>query len=126
MSDTYNFSGSFTNSLLNVNSTLENTAQIIKTIPNIDQSTQDELEQLIKQLQKELQSAPPDKVDNANKVAKRAKELIEETRDTHPDKEEVIRKGENLKQAAQIFVSTLPTIVNVASQIVSLITIFIK
>ncbi|HYT40770.1 MAG TPA: hypothetical protein VEP90_00360 [Methylomirabilota bacterium] len=126
MSDTYNFSGNFTGTILNVNSILENVTQAIGTIPNIDQSGKDRLNLLVKQLQDTLQNVPPDQVDNANKVAKRAKELIEEANDTKPDKEEVERKGENLKKAALNLTTVLPSVVNVVGQIVSLIMTFIK
>lgn len=126
MSDTYNFSGHFTGSILNVNSILKNVTQTIETIPNIDEPTRDELNSLMQRLQNMLQNAPPDKVDDANKVARRAKELVEEAGDSKPDKEEVERKGENLKKAAQSLVAVLPTVVSVASQIVSLISTFVK
>lgn len=119
MSDTFNFSGNFQGAILNVKSTLNNTTQIISTLSNVPPAEKDELTNLVKQLSEALQQVPVDKAAEAEKVAKRADDLVKEANEQDVDKEIMEDKSKHLLKAAQNVGVVLPVVIPIAQQIVT-------
>ena len=121
MSDTFNMSGDFRGAILNIKSTLTDVSQNIGKIPNADPSAKDELKRLIGQLSEALQKVPPEKDEEAEAVAESAKLLIDEVAKEQPNKTMVRISADGLKQAAKNVAEVMPTVLAIATQIVTTI-----
>lgn len=119
--DTFNMSGDFRNSILNIKSTLSDVSQSINTIPNADDSIKHELRELVNQLNEELQKVPPEKKEEAEAVAETTKSLVEVVSKEKPNKAMVQVSAEGLKQAAKNLATVTPVILTIATQIVTTI-----
>lgn len=119
MGDTFNMSGNFQGAIVNIKSTLTNTTQTVGAIPNAQPADKDELKALIEQLSTALQQVPAEKATEAEKVAKRADELVKEAADKDTDQEAVEAKGNLLLKAAQNVAGAMPAIMPIATQIVT-------
>lgn len=124
MSDTFNMSGDFRGAILNIESILTNVSQSIGRIPSADPATKDELKQLIKNLNEALQKVPPEKEEEAEAVAKSAKLLVDEVAKDKPNKTMVQISADGLKQAAKNIAGVMPTVLSIATQIVTTIKKF--
>jgi len=119
--NTYNFSN-FQAGIMNIESTLTNVSQNVGNIPNIDQSTKDELKQLFEQLNTILQKIPKEKIEDAEAVADIAKDLVENTSKDKPNKAKLQITLAELKQAAENIAKVLPDVLPIAIQISSVIS----
>ncbi len=117
--DTFTMSGDFRGAIVNIKSTLTNVSQTVGALPGADESTKDELKQLIQQLSQALEQAPPDKVEEAEAVAKSAELLVQTANEEKPNKTMVQITGEGLKQAAKNIAEVMPTVLTIATQIVT-------
>jgi hypothetical protein len=122
MGDTFNMSGNFTGAILNIKSTLTNVTQTVGQIPSANALEKEQLKQLIEQLNQALQQAPPDKVEEAEAVAKTAEALVQTANEAKPNKMMVQITGEGLKKAAENIAAVMPTVLIIATQIVSTIS----
>ncbi len=116
--DTLHMTGDFRGAILNIKSTLTSVTQTIGALPDAEPSVKEELQQLIAQLQETLEGAPPDKIEDAEAVAKTAELLVQTATEAKPNKPMVQITGEGLKQAAQNIADVMPTVVTIATQIV--------
>ncbi len=120
--DTFNMSGDFRGSNINIKSTLTRVSQRVVNLPQTDQTAKDELQALLVQLNETLQQAPPDKAEEAEAVAKSAEQLFATASEEKPNKTLIQITGEGLKQAAQTLAKVMPTALTTATQIVTLIS----
>lgn len=118
-------SGDFGGAILNIKSKLSNVSQSVGKIPNVDNATKADLERLIDQLNEALQKAPPDKTEEAEAVAESAKLLVEQASMEKPNRTMIQITGEGLKQAAKNLAAVMPTVVAIATQIVSAVLKFV-
>ncbi len=114
MGDTFNLSGNFSGSNINIKSTLTNVSQTIGSLPSADDASKQELQRLIQKLNEALQKVPPEKAEDAEAVADYAKDLVEITKDDKPNKTKFRITGEGLKEAAKSIAEVVP----IATQIV--------
>jgi ElaB/YqjD/DUF883 family membrane-anchored ribosome-binding protein len=77
------------------------------------------LQKLIADLESALKQAPTDQQANAEKVAKRAKEAVEEAAAAQPDKEAVEAKANLLKKAAENVAGAMPVVLTIAMSIIA-------
>src|SRR4051794_12990627 len=96
--DTFNMTGDFRGSNVNIKSTLTNVRQSIGQLP-ADPATKDELQSLIQQLNEILQKASPDKAEDAEAVALQAQELVDKAKKDKPNKTLLRSAGETFKRA---------------------------
>jgi hypothetical protein len=95
----YDFSSaSFSNSILNIESTLTGAIQTIGAAANLEPSVQKQLQQLLEQLQAELKQVPPAQAAEAEAVAATAKLAVEEATKEKPNKTMVQITGDGLKK----------------------------
>jgi ElaB/YqjD/DUF883 family membrane-anchored ribosome-binding protein len=119
--NTYNLSN-FQVGILNIESTLSNVTQSVGNIPNIDQSTRDELKQLMEQLNTVLQKISAEKIEDAEAVADTAKDLVENISKDKPNKAKIQITLAGLKQAAENIAKVVPDVLPIAIQITSVVT----
>lgn len=119
--DTFNMSGNFQGAIINIKSTLTNVSQTIGELPYVEQSVKDEMQRLVEQLNEALQQAPPNKAEAAEAVAKSAELLVKTATEEKPNKTMIQITSEGLKQAAKNIADVMPTVLTIATQIVSTI-----
>ena len=117
--DTFNISGDFRGSNVNIKSRLTNVRQTIGTLPHADDDTKAELQQLISQLNDALQAAPADKKEDAEAVAQMAETLVETAASEKPNKMMLQITGDGLKQAAENIAAVMPAVLGIALKIVT-------
>ncbi len=118
---TYNLSN-FQAGILNIENIMNEVIQSVSNIPNIDQSSKDEIRQLIKQLNVALQKAPLDKVEEAEAVADTAKNLVEDVSKAKPNKAKIQITLEGLKQASENIAKILPDVLPIVVRIIAVVT----
>lgn len=126
MGDQINLTGDFAGAILNITSKLDRIKQAIGTMPHGDKSTKDDLINLTDQLKNVLKQAAEDNIKEAEEVAKRLEELVNEVKEPKPNKKEVEVKSNKLKQAAENLAEALPIILTIATRIVVHIASFIQ
>jgi hypothetical protein len=117
--DTFNMTGDFRGAILNIKSTLTGVSQTISALPDAEPSLKQELQQLIAQLQAALDGTPPDKAQDAAAVAEMAASLVQKATEAQPNKTMLHITGQGLKQAAQNIADVMPTVLTIATQIVT-------
>ena len=120
--DTFTMSGDFRGANVNIKSTLTNVTQTIGALPAADPSAKAELESLMQQLNDALQQVPADKAEEAEAVAQSAELLVNTATAEKPNKTMIQITGEGLKQAAKSVADVMPTILAIATQIVTTIS----
>jgi hypothetical protein len=105
---------------VNIKATLTNVRQTIGTMA-ADDTQKQELQQLIDRLSEQLSAVPADKAKDAEKVAKRASQLVDAAAEEEPDKSIVQTIGSGLKQAAEFLKDSAPAVMTIAGQIIKLI-----
>lgn len=120
--DTFNMSGDFRGSFLNIRSNLENVTQTIGALPNADPSIKAELEKLVRELNEALQHVPADKAEDAEAVAQSAELLVETATEEEPNKTMIEITGNELKKAARNLADVMPTVLTIATQIVATVS----
>jgi hypothetical protein len=99
--------------------------QSIGAIPQADDSTKAKLEELVAQLNEALQQVPPEKAEDAEAVAEMTKSLIDTASAEKPNKTMIQITGEGLKQAAKNIAGVMPTVLSIATQIVTTVAMFV-
>lgn len=116
----FNFSN-VSGSNININSLLNDVTQTIDSASNMDDIHKKQLEELIKQLNIELQKVALEKKDDADALAKLAKDLIEASTKTQPNKSIIQITAEGLKKAAENIANVMPTVATIASSITKIV-----
>lgn len=118
MADSFNLSGDFRNSFINIKSNLTNVQQSIGQMHIGDQATRKELEELIGQLNEALQKTPESHLEQAEALAETTKALVEAAKAEKPNKTMLQITSAGLKQAAQNLAGVMPLVAPIAAQIV--------
>lgn len=113
--DTY--SGTFTGNV-NIKSKLDNVTQSIGALPHGDPAEKQELQALVAQLQEQLSQLSEAHAADVKRVTNRLEALVSELEAEEPDEEEVQITGESLKRAAKNIAGVMPTVLQIATQIV--------
>jgi ElaB/YqjD/DUF883 family membrane-anchored ribosome-binding protein len=124
MGDTFNFSGQFTQSVINVKTTMTHAAQSVGTLPRLEAGPRQELQTLIDKLGAALGEAASAKSDEAAAAADATKELVELVRQEKPNKATLTIKLNGLKQAVDMIADAAPAAVAIAARIGEIITTF--
>ena len=103
----------------NVNSMLTNAHEAVDAMADKGQAEREDLQALITQLQQALESIPGNLKDEAEAVAASAQMLVENAKAQTPNKPLLQISGEGLKKAAEGLAGVAPTLVNIATQIVT-------
>ena len=122
MADRFNMSGDFRGAIINIKSTLTNVQQSIGEIHSGDETTRKELETLIGQLSEALQKVPAEHQEEAQAVAETTKVLVDTAKAERPNKTMLQISGEGLRQAAQTLAGVMPPVLNIARQIILVVT----
>lgn len=96
------------------------------SIENQDMPQKAELMDLVRQLNEVLKQLPASKSDDAKAVAETAQTLLNKATEETPNKTMIQITGDALKQAAQNIADVAPTILHIASQIVTTIAMLIN
>ena len=123
--DTY--SGDFSGAILNVRSTLKNVSQGIGSLPKASDEEKAELEQLVADLEVALVQATeeaPEKANDAEAVAQMTEQLLNTAAAEKPNQTMLKISGEGLKQAAENIAAVMPTVLQIATQIVAVVGAF--
>jgi hypothetical protein len=115
------YSGDFRGAILNVRSTLENVTQSIENVTGADESEKQELKDLVAQLKAVLEKVPPDRVEEAEAVATLTESVVEQASVDKPNKALLQISREGLKKAAEDIADVLPTVLGIATKIVTVI-----
>ncbi len=121
MGDRITISGTIQNSNLNIKSTLTNVQQSVGAISGGDDASRAELQNLIVQLNQALENVPKNLKEEAEAVAASAQALVENAKAEKPNKTLLQISGEGLKKAAENLSEIAPTLVGIASQVVTAI-----
>jgi len=124
--DTFNMSGNFEGAIVNIKSRLSAVSQTINKVPNIDQSTKDDLIHLIDELNETLQKVQPDKTEEAEAVAKSAELLVQTATREKPNRAMLQITADGLMQAAKNISGTLPIVAAITSQIINVVTKLVR
>lgn len=119
MGDQYNLSGDFRGAILNIQSELTHTEQTVNNIATEDVGVRTELSQLIDQLKALLEKVPEPRLQEAEAVALTAKDLVDQATSARPNQTLLQIKGEGLKRAAETLADILPTVLSIATRIVT-------
>ncbi len=117
--DTYNMSGEFNGSNLNIKSTLKDVNQTINHLPRASEADKAALQRHIAQLNRVLQETPPDMKEEADAMAQMAEALIKSADGEKPNKMMMEITGEGLKQAAENLAGIVPNVVKIAGALVA-------
>jgi hypothetical protein len=113
--------GNISNSIVNIESTLEHVHQSIASANSLDEATRQQLKELVDQLSVELKKAPEAKAADAEAVADAAKALVEAGTKPKPNQTTLQITGEGLKKAAQNIAGVMPTVLTIATGIIKTI-----
>lgn len=119
MGDRFNLTGDFRGAIVNIRSNLTNVQQNVNEIPTENVDARQELAQLIAQLSDVLERTPEGRQEEAEAIAQTAKTLVDTAKADKPNKPLLQISAEGLKQAAQNLADVLPTVVTIATQIVT-------
>lgn len=112
-------SGDFRGSIVNAKSTLDKVIQSIGANPNLASADEEKLVELVTQLQQELEKTPEGHDEETQVVAELVQDLTDKSKEEKPNRKILEIKGENLKQAAKNLAEVMPTVLTIATQIVS-------
>ncbi len=121
MSDTFNMSGDFRGSVINVKSTLQNVQQTIGEMRGADQGDQEQLQKLVGQLSDELQNSPAASKEQVDALVAMVQQLVDQARAPQPNHTMVQITAEGLKQAAKNLAGVLPSVLPMAVQIADVV-----
>lgn len=106
------------NGVINVNSTLQNTIQIVDRSPSISEETRQHLAQLINQLREDLEMVP---AEQASPVADQAQVLAQTLDTDSPDTDQVAVTSEGLAKAAATVATITPAVMSTVGNILQLL-----
>jgi hypothetical protein len=113
-----NMTGDFRGAILNIGSTLTDVSQTVGALSHVDDAVQIELQRLIEQLKEALQETPPEE---SEAVAWAAESLVDAAVEEKPNRFKVEISKDGLIKAAKNIAATMPTVLEIARQIVSTI-----
>ena len=111
------FTGDFSNSILNINSTLERVNQSVNALTDADCAAKAELEQLIDELKEALEGVPESHIEEAQAVARAAEQAVKAATEEKPNKHWMEITQEGLRRAALNLATVLPIVVPTAVKI---------
>ena len=111
-------SGDFRGAILNINSTLTESSQIIKSTAKVDEDVKEELVKLLDELKQVLAKTPQNNTDDAEAVAWAAETLIKAktAERTNLSKVEITKDG--LMKAARNLAAVMPLVLPIAERII--------
>lgn len=115
--NTTSLSGDFSNSNVNINSTLSSAAQIAESGAFSEERLVN-LEAHLDLMRKALAEIPKDRQEDAEIVAVLVKELVEKASSEKPNRRLIEISSEGLKQATQTLADIAPNVLKIAIQIV--------
>ena len=121
------YSGDFRGAILNVRSTLKKVSQGIGALPKASDGEKAELKQLVAELEKALAQAmedAPEKANDAEAVAQMTEQLLNTAAAEKPNQTMLKITGEGLKQAAENIAAVMPVVLQIATQIVTVVGAF--
>jgi hypothetical protein len=121
MGDQFEMSGDFRGAIVNIKSRLENITQTVNNAAAVDDASKVELKRLLAELKETLGQAPQERREEAEAVAMAAEDLVERGTVEKPNKTMIQISGEGLKRAAQNLADVMPTVLTIATQIVTVI-----
>lgn len=119
--DSIDMSGDFRGANVNVKSKLTNASQLVGALPNVNQSFKEQLQELLRHLDTELQQVPVEMANEADAVASLANDLVGKASEAKPNPMMIKITGEGLKQAAQSIAAIVPTALEIATKIATLV-----
>lgn len=120
--DTFNLSGDFQGSNLNIKSTLQQVAQTVGASAAVDQATTTTLGRLLTQLNGRLQAAPADQLPQAEELAASTQLFVETATADNPNPTMLRMLSLALQQTAQGLETSLPGVTELVQQIVAAVT----
>lgn len=119
--DSIDMSGDFRGANVNVKSALKNASQAIGVSSDIEPTTKEQLQELLKSLNLELQQLPNERANEADAVASLANDLISKASEDKPNPMMIKITAEGLKQAAQSIADIVPTALEISAKIATLV-----
>jgi len=104
--------------IVNIDSTLNNVNQTITAANDMDETTKQQLKELVEQLNVELKKTPENNAGDAEAVADAAKALVDAGTKPNPNKSTIQITADGLKKAAQNIASVMPAVLTIATGIV--------
>lgn len=123
-SSKYEFSGTFNNTIFNIESKIDNSTQTLNASSNGTLDARAQVEELLTQLKTELKKIPPERAAQAEAVADMAKETIDEAAKPQPKPHKLESNADGLKKAAEKIQDVLPTVLAIATKIATTIMAF--
>jgi hypothetical protein len=108
-------------SIVNIQSTMSNVTQMINAAPAIEQSTKDQLLQLVQELTTELEKAPADAADDVEVLANEAQMVITDATKDKPNRKIIQIRLEGLRTAATDLATVVPSVLPIAIKIADLL-----
>ena len=121
MGNKTNLNGNFQGANIVINSELKDVVVNIQNASSLDQSTKDEVEKLINQLDEAIKKAPHKNKEDAEAVASTAKHFVEAAAKEKPNKTEIKISAEGLMKAAENIAKVMPIVVTIAKQLIDLL-----
>jgi hypothetical protein len=121
MGDQFEMSGDFRGAIVNIESRLENVTQTVNNAAAVDDASKVELKRLLAELKETLGQVSHERREEAEAVAMAAEDLVEKGTVEEPIRTMIQISGEGLKQAARNLADVMPTVLTIATQIVTVI-----
>ncbi len=119
--DSYDLSGDFRGSAVNINSRLEHATQSIAAMPHGSPEERERLAGLLGELRDVLAQAPPEQAADADAIARRIEVLAEEAENQNPDRDLIEQIGDSVRRAAGKLAPKLPRLLPILTAIFELI-----
>ena len=110
--------GDFRGAIVNLKSHIDNSKQLIEQLPEGDPEATEALVRSVTALEQRLAELPAARAEDAETIARRVKDLLEEAASSRPDPDELASRGDSLKRAAENVKEVLPTVLTIATAIV--------
>ena len=120
--DEIKMSGNFEGAIVNVKATLTGVTQQINALPQAGEVEKAKLQRLVAQLEELLAQMPADKQEETEAVAELTQSLVNEAAQEKPNQTMVRINGEGLKEAARNLAGITPTVLEIATKIVAVVT----
>lgn len=119
--DSYDLSGDFRGSAVNVNSRLDHAMQSIATMPHGTPEQRETLAGLLVELRTVLAQAPPEQAADADAIARRIEVLAEEAENQNPDRALIEQIADSVRRAAGKLAPKLPRLLPLLAAIFELV-----
>jgi hypothetical protein len=112
---------SASNSVVNLNSALENVEQKLRVLASRDESLHQELQTLFQQLYRQLSEIPEQRQEEVDAITSQAELVLAQTAEDKPKRRLLEISAEGLKQAAAFVKDITPDLLETASRIAAVI-----